>query len=248
MAMATGTATGTMETEDTVSNDWQRNISVYRLGLSNYKDTHRLQTRLQDQRRNGGGDDTLLITEHKPVFTLGRGNPEPDLRVGRSVVANQGIEIIPTERGGNITYHGPGQLVAYTIVDLKAWECSVTDFVSGLEETVIHVLADWGIRGDRKDQARGVWVEDRKVASVGLYVRRWVTMHGIALNVDPDMSHFDLINPCGLKDVEMTSLSREASKGVAMAEVVESFVDHFATVFDAEATYQQVPGKAAART
>ena len=231
-----------------MSTDWQRTISVYQLGLSQYKDVHKLQQRLQAQRRQGAGADTLLLTEHRPVITLGRGHPEPDLRVAPSIIKNQGIEIVPTERGGNITYHGPGQLVAYGVVDLKGWDCSVIDFVAGLEEAAIAVLGDWGIRGERMDKARGAWVDGRKIASVGLYVRRWVTMHGIALNVDPDMSHFDLINPCGLADVEMTSLAAEASKGIAMVDVVESFTEHFARVFDCDVRHQSVPRKAAGRS
>jgi lipoate-protein ligase B len=246
--MHDGAPTGKVEAEDIVANDWQRSISVFQLGLSNYRDVHRLQQRLQAQRWEGGGADTLLLTEHRPVITLGRGHPEPDLRVAASIVKNQGIEIVPTERGGNITYHGPGQLVAYGVVDLKGWDCSVIDFVAGLEEAAIGVLGDWGIRGGRLDRARGVWVEGRKIASVGLYVRRWVTMHGIALNVDPDMSHFDLINPCGLADVEMTSLAAEASKGIGMVDVVDSFTEHFARVFDCETKHESVPRKVMGRS
>jgi lipoate-protein ligase B len=210
----------------------QRAINVYDLGSTLYDEVHVLQQRLQAQRRNGQGVDSLLLTEHRPVLTLGRSHPEPDLRVSPEVVTNYGIRVVQTERGGDITYHGPGQLVAYGIVSLKAWSCSVLDYVSGLENTVIGVLGDWGIRGEQKEGARGVWVEGRKIASLGLNVRRWVTMHGIALNVEPDMSHFDLINPCGMADVEMTSMSYEAGKQVQMPDVVESFVFHFGRVFE----------------
>jgi lipoic acid synthetase len=209
----------------------ERSISVYELGTTSYGEVHRLQRRLQAQRREGGGVDSLLLTEHRPVITLGRSHPEPDLRVAADVIANYGIEIHQTERGGDITYHGPGQLVAYGIVDLRGWNCHVLDFVTGLEETVIGVLADWGVRGERVEKARGVWVDGRKIASLGLNVRRWVTMHGIALNIDPDMSHFDLINPCGMSNIEMTSLSAEMNKQVAFDEVSEAFVFHFGRVF-----------------
>jgi lipoate-protein ligase B len=210
----------------------QRSISVYDLGVTNYGEVHRLQRRLQAQRREGAGVDSLLITEHRPVFTLGQSHREPNLRVSPDVVANYGIEVVQTERGGDITYHGPGQLVAYGIVDLKGWQCSVLDYLNGLEEAAIGVLADWGIRGQRNQLGRGTWVEDRKIASVGLNVRRWITMHGIALNVDPDMSHFDLINPCGMSDVEVTSISAELNKQVPLREVNESFIFHFGRVFD----------------
>jgi lipoate-protein ligase B len=210
-----------------------RSVHIYELGTTSYGDVHRLQRRLQAQRREGSGLDTLILTEHRPVFTLGRSHPKPDLRVGEDVVRNYGIEVHQTERGGDITYHGPGQLVAYGIIDLKRWNCAVLDYVQGLEETVIGVLADWGVRGERDARGRGVWVERRKIASLGLNVRRWVTMHGIALNVDPDMSHFDLINACGMPDVEMTSLVSEVNKQVAMADVIEAFTFHFGRVFGA---------------
>ena len=208
-----------------------RGVHVYELGTTSYGDVHRLQRRLQAQRREGGGVDSLLLTEHRPVLTLGRSHPEPDLRVPRETVTNYGIEIHQTERGGDITYHGPGQLVAYGIIDLKGWDIGVIDYVDGLEDAVIGVLADWGLRGEHKAGARGVWVGGRKIASLGLNVRRWVTMHGIALNVDTDMSHFDLINPCGMGDVEMTSLSVEMGKTVDVTEVVEPFIFHFGRVF-----------------
>jgi lipoate-protein ligase B len=223
----------------------ERSISVYELGTTSYGEVHRLQRRLQAQRREGAGVDSLLLTEHRPVITLGRSHPQPDLRVGKDVIANYGIEIHQTERGGDITYHGPGQLVAYGIVDLRRWNCHVLDYVTGLEETVIGVLADWGVRGERVEKARGVWVDGRKIASLGLNVRRWVTMHGIALNIDPDMSHFDLINPCGMPNIEMTSLSAEMNKQVAFDEVSEAFVFHFGRVFACKTELVSLPERAA---
>jgi len=219
----------------------QRSVHVYDLGTTGYGEVHRLQRRLQAQRRDGGGVDSLLITEHRPVFTLGRAHPEPSLRVKPEVVANYGIEIVATERGGDITYHGPGQLVAYGIVDLRQWECGVLDYVAGLEDTVIGVLADWGVRGERSDRGRGVWVGPRKIAFVGLNVRRWITMHGIALNVAPDLSHFDLINPCGMPGLEVTSLSAEIGKQVPLADAGESFVFHFSRVFDCATKQVDLP-------
>lgn len=224
----------------------ERSIHVCDLGTTSYADVHRLQKRLQAQRREGAGVDSLLLTEHRPVFTLGRSHPKPDLRVPLETVKTYGIDLQQTERGGDITYHGPGQLVAYGIVDLRGWDLSILDYVDGLEQTVIAVLGDWGLRAEQKPGARGVWIEGRKVASLGLNVRRWVTMHGIALNVDPDMSHFDLINPCGMADVEMTSLSAEAAKRAAMDEVSESFVFHFGRVFGCKTISEAVPGRKAA--
>ena len=222
----------------------QRSVHVYDLGTTQYDDVHKLQRRLQLQRREGAGVDSLLITEHRPVLTLGRSHPEPSLRVDRKVIENYGLTIRQTERGGDITYHGPGQLVAYGIIDLRGWDCSVLDYVSGLEECVVGVIGDWGVRGVRSHRGRGVWVGERKIASLGINVRRWVTMHGIALNVDPDMSHFDMINPCGMQDVEVTSLSHEVGKQVRVEAVIESFIFHFKRVFECTAEKLDMTRKA----
>ena len=224
-----------------------RTINVYELGTTRYGDVHQLQRRLQQQRHERKGADSLLLTEHRPVLTLGRAHPTADLRVPAGDLERYGIEIVQTERGGDITYHGPGQLVAYGIIDLKAWELGLLDYVAGLEDTVIGVLADWGLRGERVPKARGVWLGGRKIASLGLHVRHWVTMHGIALNIDPDMSHFDLINPCGMTDVEMTSLVSEMNKQVPFADVVESFIFHFGRTFSCTTVLKEpgVEGRAA---
>jgi len=224
-----------------------REVAVYELGTTAYGEVHRLQQRLQAQRREGAGGDTLLLTEHRPVFTLGRSHPVASLRVEEATVRQWGIDIVQAERGGDITYHGPGQLVAYGIVDLKAWGMGVLDYVQGLEDTAIGVLADWGVRGTRSEAGRGVWVEERKIASVGLNVRRWVTMHGIALNIDPDMSHWELINPCGMNDLEMTSMATEVGKQVSFDEVRDAFSFHFGRVFECDLKPAQVPGQDASR-
>jgi len=222
-----------------------RTIKVFNLGRTEYSKTHKLQQGLQEQRREGRGEDTLLLTEHLPVFTLGRSHPEPDLKVSTAEVAERGIAIVSTERGGDITYHGPGQLVGYGILDLKGWGIGPVDYVHGLEETMIKVCADWGIAAQRNDEARGVWVEDSKIGSVGIHVRRSVTMHGFALNVSPDMEHFELINPCGMTDASMTSLSAEAGKEIEMSEVYESVVFHFGRVFHCETEAVDVLSKKA---
>lgn len=225
----------------------RRDLAVYDLGTTSYAEVHELQKRLQEQRREGGGQDTLLLTEHRPVFTLGRSHPTPNLRASAETIRQYGIEIVQTERGGDITYHGPGQLVAYGIIDLKAWELGVVDYAHALEDVVIAVLADWGLRGERNEAGRGVWVDGRKIASLGLNVRRWITMHGIALNIDPDMSHWDLINACGMPDVEITSMATEVGRQVAFDEVQASFVFHFGRVLEAHPQKAAVPGRDAGR-
>jgi lipoyl(octanoyl) transferase len=226
----------------------ERALAVYDLGTTSYGEVHRLQQRLQAARREGGGVDTLLLTEHRPVFTLGRSHPNPNLRVEAEMVKQYGIEIVQTERGGDITYHGPGQLVAYGVIDLKAWGMGALDYVARLEDTVTSVVADWGLRGVRSERGRGVWIEDRKIASVGLNVRRGVTMHGIALNIDTDLSHFELINPCGMRDIEITTMVHEVGKQVAYAEVLEAFVFHFSRIFECTPKMAVIPGREQATT
>ena len=135
----------------------ERTIVVRDLGLTEYGEVHRLQQELQAERIRGEGVDTLLLTEHRPVFTLGRNHPEPNLRATEAMVRAAGIEVAQTERGGDITYHGPGQLVAYGIIDLQGWGVRVVDYVSALEDTMFGVLGEWGIEGDRHDvRARGL--------------------------------------------------------------------------------------------
>ena len=209
-----------------------RAVVVRDLGLTDYGEVHRLQRELQAERVRGEGSDTLLLTEHRPVFTLGRNHPEPNLRATADMVRAAGIEVAQTERGGDITYHGPGQLVAYGIIDLRAWGLGVVDYVEALEDAMFGVLAEWGVEGRRHECARGAWVGERKIGSVGLHVRRFVSMHGAALNVAPDMAHIALMNPCGLEDTEMTSLAAEAAQPVTVAQASEAFVRHFARVLD----------------
>jgi len=225
-----------------------RRIRVTGLGLTAYRDVLALQRELQARRREAGGRDWLLLTEHQPVITLGRTHPEPSLRVPASDVAGRGIEIVQTERGGDITYHGPGQLVAYGIIDLKAWGLGVIDYVTGLEEAVILTCADFGVTAGRRPAARGAWVGERKVASVGVNVRRWVTMHGIALNVRGDEAHWALIEPCGMTGVDATSIAAESHGDVLVPEVAARFRGHFADVFGCVVDQAEAPNLPSAAT
>lgn len=213
-----------------------RTIRIRDLGLTDYRTVHTLQRELLASRHASAAPDTLLLTEHRPVVTLGRAHPVPDLRVAPAVLDDARIEIIQAERGGDITYHGPGQLVAYGIIDLRAWDLPLLDYVFGLEETVIRTVARWGVEASHRARARGVWVEGRKIASLGIHARHWITMHGIALNVAPDMRHFALINPCGMDNVEMTSLCAEAGVQVSMDAVRRAFIEAFTGVFACSAS------------
>jgi lipoate-protein ligase B len=176
------------------------------LGRADYLRTWRLQERLHARRAAGEIPDTVLTVEHNPVITVGRGGSRANLLVSSGTLSREGIAVYEVERGGDITYHGPGQLVVYPIVDLRAQGRDVHAYIRSLEEAVIGFLADCGVAATRRQGYPGVWVGPRKIASIGVYVRQWVTRHGLALNLDVDRSHFAMIRPCGL-DIDVVSLA-----------------------------------------
>jgi lipoate-protein ligase B len=169
-----------------------------RLGRMPYDEATEIQRRMHDLRMAGRVPDVLLTVEHEPVFTRGRSARSASFRASPDEIASAGIAVRDTERGGDVTYHGPGQLVVYPILNLRAWDRDVKAHVKRLEEAAIRTLAGYGIAAARCEGFPGVWTERGKIASVGVSVRRWVTMHGLALNVAVDPSHFAMINPCGL--------------------------------------------------
>lgn len=177
-------------------------------------------------RRLAGGPDTLVLLEHPPVYTLGRGADPRHL--GMAAVGS--VPVVRVHRGGEVTYHGPGQLVGYPILDLRWLRCDVRWYLRTLETTLIGTLADLGISARRREGLTGVWVGERKIASIGVALRRWVSWHGFALNVGPDVSGFDAITPCGITGVRMTSTASEggpAEIDAAVAVVVARFVSTF---------------------
>jgi len=203
-------------------------LAVVGLGRMAYDRALDLQRQLADQRIAGKIErDVLLLVEHPPVITLGRSFQVDSLPTSRGALEARGIELFEIERGGDITFHGPGQLVGYPIFDLKQHREDVHWFLRQLEESIIQTLATFGIRGGRRDKYTGVWIDDRKIASIGIHVKQWVTWHGFALNVTTDLSYFDLIVPCGIPNVTMTSIHRELAErtprdpwGRALEEVV----------------------------
>ena len=158
----------------------------------------------------------MLLLEHPPVYTLGRRGGRESLLVPEETLARHGIPIVQVERGGNITYHGPGQLVAYPIVHLPGMRIGVVDLVDRLEEVMIRTCRDFGVAAGRNALNRGVWVGMRKIGAIGLAVRRGVSFHGLALNVDPDLAPFGFVQPCGLQGVGVTSIAAEVGRPVAM--------------------------------
>jgi lipoate-protein ligase B len=197
-----------------------------------YKDVLDLQQRLVAARNNEIiGSDIILLLEHSPVFTLGLRGGFDNLKVSRAFLAKQGIAIIQSERGGDITFHGPGQLVAYPIIDLKKSELKVLNYVAGLEEIMIRVAADWGIMAKRNPANRGIWVGNSKLGSVGISVRKGICFHGFALNVNIEMEPFEWMNPCGLKDCGVTSMIRELSQKISINQVRKAVKSHIEAVF-----------------
>lgn len=176
-------------------------------------------------------EDLLLLLEHPQVFTLGRRGGKENLTVSEAFLEERSIPLVQIERGGNITYHGPGQLVAYPIVDLSRRKLAVTDFVDGLESVMIRIAADFGVSAARDARNRGVWVGDAKLGSIGINIRHGVSFHGLALNVDADLTPFSWINPCGLSGVGITSLAHASDRRVTMKKARDSAREHFAAVF-----------------
>jgi len=203
------------------------------LGLKDFAEVWDLQRQLVAARQNDEIPDTLILVEHPDVITLGRGSHRENL------IAVEGIPIFEIERGGDVTYHGPGQLVGYPIVLLRSDERDLHLYLRNLEETLLRTLADFGIAGGRNPGWTGAWTEPpegseeprRKLASIGVTVKRWVTMHGFALNVSTDLSRFSAINPCGLEANVMGSLSSVLDRSVAMPEVKARVQHHFSHVF-----------------
>ena len=204
------------------------------LGHANYLEVLDLQRELVKLRQEQRIPDTLLLVEHEPVITLGRRGSTSNILSSAAQLASQGINVHQVERGGDVTYHGPGQLVGYAVIDLAERSIGVRQFVDLLEETIILTLADSDIRAGRQSQHRGVWVEDRKIAALGVAIKRWVSFHGFALNVSPNLDHYCHINPCELHHEQVTSMARLLGKPPAMAVVIQKLVSRFAQLFPGE--------------
>ena len=203
--------------------------------LMDYKEALDLQRSLVDAKTSEiMVQDLVLFLEHPPVFTLGRRGGRDHLLVDDATLGMRGIEVFHTERGGDITYHGPEQLVVYPVVDLKNRQFKVVEFVEALEEVMILVAADWGIVAERNPKNRGVWIDNKKIGSIGIAIRHGVSFHGIALNVNTSMDPFSWINPCGLTGVEMTSMKEVLGREIAMEEVKSTTKLHIREIFGVE--------------
>ena len=207
---------------------------VVHLGRYGYREAWALQERLVELRAGALVPDTLLLLSHPPVITIGRQGTRANILVDGEVLARAGIEIHETDRGGDVTYHGPGQLVAYAVLDLGWHGRDLHRLIFNYEEVVIRVLHRYGVKGCRLEKHPGVWVEGRKIGAVGVAVRNWVCYHGFAVNIDPDMTHFSYILPCGIRESGVTSLARVSGRPVAEAGVAQVVAEVFGEVFGRE--------------
>lgn len=205
---------------------WLLNLS----GITPYAEAWELQKVLVAARQRQVIPDGLILLEHEPVFTIGRSTKADHLLFPREDLARRGFGVFEIERGGSITYHGPGQLVGYPILDLRAYNEDIVKYMRSLEETLLRTLLDVEIRAERVRGYAGAWVGTEKIAAVGVAVKRKVTMHGFALNVDPDLDHFALINPCGLGR-PVTSMARVLGRAVSLDEVRPLYAQRFADVY-----------------
>jgi lipoyl(octanoyl) transferase len=213
-------------------------VWVVERGLISYGPACALQRELVEARKAGAIPDVLLLCEHPHVITIGRNGKRENLRAGLPLLAQMGVEVHDADRGGDITYHGPGQIVGYPILDLAAHRRDIRWYVRQLEELMIRATADFGLASHRSDANHGVWIDapagEEKLAALGVHLSRWVSSHGFAYNVSTDLRYFDLIVPCGVAGKRATSLERALGRAVPVGEVRERLVAHFASVFERE--------------
>ena len=203
------------------------NVQVRDLGLCAYDEVWNLQKEIQAQRIAGESEDTLLLVEHEPVYTLGKNADKNHLLQHYP----DNVQIFQIERGGDITFHGPGQLVGYPILDLHNYKKSVSWYMRSLEQVIINTLQKYGIKGEQKEDLTGVWIKDKKIAAFGVRISRWVTMHGFALNVNTDMKYYEGIIPCGILEYGVTSMEKLLNHEVNMKDVKNTLISSFKNVF-----------------
>lgn len=225
----------------TSDNPAARELWVVRLGTLAYSEALELQRAVARDRITGAiPQDVLLLVEHPPVVTFGRSSKQKNMISSPDFLASRAVELFEVERGGDVTFHGPGQLVGYPIIDLKRHRQDLHWFLRQVEEALIRTLGDYGIPSERSTGYTGVWTRGRKIASIGVHARDWVTWHGFALNVTTDLSYFDLIVPCGIQDVVMTSVAKEMElrgdvpSSLSVNGVADVVAAMFAEVFDLE--------------
>jgi lipoyl(octanoyl) transferase len=221
-----------------------RKIILEDVGCQSYQQTWDyqellLQQKVKAKRSNRSEPDYLLFVEHDPVYTLGKNGKEKNLLINDQLLSEKGIEFYHVNRGGDITFHGPEQIVGYPILDLNNYKADLGWYLRNLEEVIILTIADYGLKGERSAGETGVWLDatvkgkERKICAMGIRCSRWVTMHGFALNVNVDLNYFDFITPCGIQNKKVTSIQKELGHAVDMNEVKGKLAKNFVGVFDA---------------
>jgi lipoate-protein ligase B len=210
-------------------------LIVVDLGRTKYADAWALQQRVFDARLVRAVPDVLLLTEHDHVYTVGKGGDANHILANDAELLEKNIDVFAIDRGGDVTYHGPGQLVGYPILDLNNYYLDIHRYLRDIEEALIATLASLGVESGRSEGYTGVWVKNEKIAAIGVKVSRWITMHGFALNVSTDLSFFDRIIPCGIFHKGVTTLDHLIPSGVGMDEVKSVFIHHFAELFKVNA-------------
>lgn len=207
-------------------------LRVYKLGLIEYGAVFLLQDKLQSMRINRDIPDILLLLEHPPTLTMAKENDQQNILVSENILREKGIAVYRTDRGGGITLHGPGQIVGYPILHLHKWGNDIHRYIRNLEQVIIQTLKAYSLKSRRDAKHVGVWIGEEKIAAIGVKVKKWVTKHGFALNVNTDLSYFDLINPCGIVDKGVTSLKKMLNRQVDMDEVANLIIREFSAVFE----------------
>ncbi len=211
----------------------KRKLLVYDLGLIEYEKAWKIQKELHRKRILGKTNDTLLICEHPHTYTLGKIAEKKNLLLNKKELQQKHIAVFDIDRGGDITYHGPGQIIGYSILNLTDWKKDAHLYLRSLEEVLIKTCYNYGINNaTRKKNYTGVWINDRKICAIGIKISRWITMHGFAFNVNTDLKYFDGIIPCGIKNKEVTSLDKELNKKKNINEVKEKVIKNFISVFE----------------
>ena len=212
----------------------QRILNYCDLSIIDYQEAWELQKDILEMRVDEKINDVLFLLEHPHTYTLGKVADKRNLIGSQDYLVQNKISVFDIDRGGDITYHGPGQIVGYPIIDLKKWKQDTHKYLRSLEEVIIETCADYGLNGIRDPNYTGVWIGDKKIAAIGIKVSRWVTMHGFAFNVNTDLDFFSGIIPCGITDKGVTSLKNELSRPIDISEVKEKLVNNFKIIFEYE--------------
>ena len=198
---------------------------------TDYREMWNLQKQLHNSVVADKTKHYLILTEHKPVITIGKSGSQSNLLVNSGILSKQGIEIIENDRGGDITFHGPGQIVGYPILNLAHFKKDIHWYLRTLEELIINTLAQFGLKAQRNKGLTGVWIDNRKICAIGIKTSRWVTMHGFALNVNTNLDYFNLIIPCGITDKGVTSISHELGNTIEQNSVINILISQFKDIF-----------------